>query len=251
MALELLQSEDDWLVTTATPITGYPLSISAWCRVFTDGTGWVIAGVYDQDSGQHFHQLRAAFHSGGDPAECSSMGGSGQFKKALSSTGMSLNTWHHVLGSYTQNTLREVWLDGAGHVQNTSGTTPTGLDRLGIGKAAYQSPSHQIDGQIAHVAFWDAALGADDAAVLAAGYSPLFVKPANLVAYYPLYDTASPSIDIVGGYNATWQNTPAVSPSDPPVRMPVLPILGQSAGAAPPGLSIPVAMSTRLRQMGA
>jgi hypothetical protein len=43
-----------------------------------------------------------------------------------------------------------------------------------------------LSGKVAEAAVWNVALTITDVAVLNAGYSPLFVKPQNLVAYWPL-----------------------------------------------------------------
>jgi hypothetical protein len=48
------------------------------------------------------------------------------------------------------------------------------------------NPQRFFTGYIAHVAIWDANLSDSDSASLGRGVSPLSVRPANLVAYWPL-----------------------------------------------------------------
>jgi hypothetical protein len=55
------------------------------------------------------------------------------------------------------------------------------------------------------------ALTDDEAVILSLGYSPVFVRPANLVAYWPLVGRSSPEPDIVGGYDMTLVGSPTVA----------------------------------------
>jgi hypothetical protein len=75
--------------------------------------------------------------------------------------------------------------------------------------------------------------------MLAAGFSPLFVRPQSLVAYWPLI--RDNDNDIVGGYDMTAYNTPTVA-AHPPVIYPVSPHVTYFAGAAPEGDALPMAM---------
>jgi hypothetical protein len=60
-----------------------------------------------------------------------------------------------------------------------------------------------FSGDIAEAAIWAAALTAEEFAALAAGTSPLSIRPDALVNYYPIIGRHSPEIDLVGGNNLT------------------------------------------------
>lgn len=60
-----------------------------------------------------------------------------------------------------------------------------------------------FSGDIAEAAIWSAALTAEEFAVLAAGASPLLVRPGALVNYWPIVGRHGPEIDLVGGNDLT------------------------------------------------
>ena len=66
---------------------------------------------------------------------------------------------------------------------------------------------------------WDVALTDDEVATLAKGVCPLFVRPGNLLAYWPLIGNNSPEIDCVGRFEMTLTNSPGTS-AHPRVYMP-------------------------------
>ena len=47
---------------------------------------------------------------------------------------------------------------------------------------------------------------------MAAGYSPLLIRPQSLVFYAPIIGRTSPEIDVVGGYDMTLYNGPTTVP---------------------------------------
>jgi hypothetical protein len=87
-----------------------------------------------------------------------------------------------------------------------------------------------MSGSIAEAAIWNVALTDAKVAILAAGFSPLFVDPQSLVAYWPLVrDTDD---DVVGGYDMTAYNTPTVASHPPKIFYPVSPHSVYFAAAA-------------------
>lgn len=63
--------------------------------------------------------------------------------------------------------------------------------------------SDAYTGVLAEAAIWDTVLSAADVAILADGYAPTFVKPANLLSYWPLFGRASTEPDVWGSYPLT------------------------------------------------
>jgi hypothetical protein len=79
--------------------------------------------------------------------------------------------------------------------------SPTGHAAIGSALSAVPAPTStgdQVDGRIAEVAAWRAALTAGELAALAAGVSPLRIRPASLVLYMPFHGVASPERSLVG-----------------------------------------------------
>jgi hypothetical protein len=133
-----------------------------------------------------------------------------------------LNTWHHACGVFAGQTSRSVYLDAAGKQTGTvdvplSDYNVTNIGVLGSGAIL----GNYWDGDLAHAAIWNVALTDAEVASLAIGFSPLFVRPQNLLAYWPLLRSDN---DIVGGYHMTAFNGPTWI-DQPPIIMPAAPFI--------------------------
>ena len=99
-------------------------------------------------------------------------------------------TWYHLL-SIHQYGSRELFVDNASAVSHTSNQTSdhstAGLDfKIGLAYAGNPGTAYYFDGEIAEWAAWDAALTAGEITSLYNGASPLFVRPGNMRAYFPM-----------------------------------------------------------------
>ena len=149
--------------------------------------------------------------------------------------------WVHVGLTSNGVNAREIYFDGVSQATATASVTaPNITDTLAIGSGGgleYQ------DGRTAEFAMWTAKLSADEIGVLAKKFSPLFVNPTNLFAYFPLIGRTSPEIELISGLNATV--TGATTIEHPAIIYPTQPMSGFVVAAAPPaGLIIPVAMNS-------
>jgi hypothetical protein len=108
------------------------------------------------------------------------------------------------------DTIR-VYLDGAQDASTAvtfgaaafSPGTPTLADGLGGRGSPPASTALQLDGLLAEVALWADDLTTTGFGLLAKGYSPLFVLPQSLVAYWPLLGAFAPEIDVTGTATGT------------------------------------------------
>ena len=119
---------------------------------------------------------------------------------------LSAGTWQHCTFTAIPGSTHALYLDGdAGSTM--SGTITTSSVALHLGDR--QVGSRPFDGRVAEVAWWNGvALTAGEAASLADGLSPLFVRPDALEFYAPLIrDTG----DIIGGNAATLSGSPPVA----------------------------------------
>lgn len=117
------------------------------------------------------------------------------------------NSWNHALGVWAGNQERYAYLNGSGESNVADNLArPGNMDstQTGIWKTNGNNVYYPFDGMIGEVAVWNAALTAAEAATLAKGYSPLLVKPQNLVAYWTLVRGLN---DRVGAYNMTADGT--------------------------------------------
>jgi len=129
-----------------------------------------------------------------------------------SKTGLSVNGWNHIAGTIDSSGNMKAYVNSNASTGQTGSRDPASLNQTGVGCLA-RGTSYDyfcFEGSIAEGAIWDADLTADEIAVLAAGYSPLFVRPQNLKAYWPLIRQC-PSVDnpdLVGGFDLTDYNSP-------------------------------------------
>lgn len=179
MAVDLTAATPDYYVVDTAPITTYPLTLTAWGRVPDTTNSRNVIFIGDKDVTNHSFRLN--FESA---ARIFFVAADGSFRNA-SVTGYSANTWHNLIGVGASSTDRKAYLDGGTPGTNTISTTPAGLDRWSVGRATDITPSIQMDGQIAEVAIYNVAFaeGGWEIAALAAGFSPLLVRPEALVRY--------------------------------------------------------------------
>lgn len=93
-----------------------------------------------------------------------------------STTSFSANTWHHA--AYYRPTgasAASLWLDGAG--KNTGVISDAAQTGIVLGQGTCD---------LAELAWWNVELTDAEVALLAAGFSPQFIRPQSLVHYFPL-----------------------------------------------------------------
>jgi hypothetical protein len=143
----------------------------------------------------------------GDPITASADNGSGGV--ATTTAGYTANTWHHACGVFTSSTSRAVYLDGTNSGTNATNITPSGLDTTTIGSRFTQNTNGVfLNGLIAEVGIWNAALTAEEVASLAKGMTCDKIHPQNLVFYAPLVRDL---IDQKGGRTITNNNGATVA----------------------------------------
>lgn len=228
--------DSEYLEVDSAPVLTETLSMACWFN--SDDTGANQGLVYIGDSGSTTHrfQLMIRGGTGGDPviARARDPGADGE---AATSSGYSANTWHSALATFTNDTSRAAYIDGANKGTDSTDVAVVGPDRISVGRAGDASPGDYMSGMIAEVAVWDVALTDGDALILAAGFSPLFIKPENLVFYAPLVRTDE---DRIGAIGLVAVNGPTVA-THPRIIYPAPPHI-ITAPTVAVGVSIPVMM---------
>lgn len=145
--------------------------------------------------------------------------------QARSTTTPVVNAWNHACGVFAGTFSRTVYHNGAGAGTNTNGNS--GADsfasRTTVGATDRLSPVHYMSGRIAEVGVWKTALSDYDILALARGVPPRRVRPDVLTAYWPLWGTHSPEIDLHPGSTATGRYDLAVSGATRANHAPVMP----------------------------
>lgn len=215
-------------IASGTPITTYPVTMACWFNSDTSSpTNQTLMSLGQSTSDSNCLRIR-------DPADSDvivvSYDGSTSF--AASGGTWSTNTWHHAAGVFAASNSRTAYLDGSG------GSTDTGnrsITMAGIELARMQFTTRfYLSGMLAHVGLWDVALSSAEISILAAGASPLQVRPQNLRWYAPLH--AETHATDYFGQTLTSFNTPSAGTSNPRVVVPFEAITTPAGGAgvAPP-----------------
>jgi len=126
-------------------------------------------------------------------------------------------------------------MDAANKGTNTRHEEPAGLDATVIGRSGDSTPTEYWDGEIAEAAIWNVQLSLTDIEALAAGFSPLFVRPDALKAYWPMGGALSANDsdnDIAGAFNMTSSGSPTTADHPPVIIYPTYPIIFSLAGNA-------------------
>jgi hypothetical protein len=206
-------TSSQYLINTSSAIVqGPPYTLACWGYCDEDGTAPTAMSIGDKDSTSFWVRLTFKGNDAGDPILFQGFDDIGANFAASTSTGFSVNTWHHLCAVAASSTSWNVLIDGGSKgTDTTSAAAWTSIDHAAIGVIARSSLGAYMSGRLAEAAIWSAALTDPEVATLAAGYSPLFVRPASLVAYWPLIGRTSPEIDIVGGYDMTLTNSPTTA----------------------------------------
>lgn len=118
---------------------------------------------------------------------------------------LSNGVWAHIGGVQASATSRTAYLNGAAGTTNTTSKTPSGLDRTTIGGLVLNGSRLSFaGGDIGECSVWNVALTTAEMLMLAAGMSPLCVRPQSLVFYAPLTQATSPEQDLRGSLALTF-----------------------------------------------
>lgn len=220
---------NEYLQVASTPVTTYPITLACWFNSDDDTAGQTLMQVTDTAGGTDYHRIALRGDAGGDLLEARSRNGGGV---ALTTIGFTANTWHHACGVFAANNDRAVFIDGGNKGVDATVSNDAGLDAVSIGRSGDSSPGNYMSGRIAEAAIWDIALADNEVISLAAGVSPLKIRPQNLVSYWKL--VRDEDQDIVGGYDITPFNTPSIGPH-PAIMYPIAPrVIAELAPVVPP-----------------
>jgi hypothetical protein len=125
---------------------------------------------------------------------------------------------------FASTTSRTSYLNGTASTTNTTSNNPSAstFDVTDIANnQAASARANYFNGLIAEAGIWSVALTLAEIQSLAKGVSPLMIRPASLIAYWPLIGQTSPEIDLRGRYEMTVSG--AVAGDHPRVYMPTQP----------------------------
>lgn len=192
---------------SASPVTAFPITISAWVKCTTlvgvavcisNGAGLINLSI--NSSGQANVLTR-------DDTQVQ------QFNATTSTTAATTGTWNHIAAVCASTSSRIAYLNGVASTANTSVITNSiaAYNRISIGSRFVASRDSFFNGDIAEVGVWNVALNADEIASLAKGFPCRFARPSSLQFYSRLIRNI---MDIRNGLALT--NTNGATVSDHP-----------------------------------
>ena len=231
MARTLVAASSNRYATSSTPVTGVPFTVACWYKPATVTANQVLFNIGVAGSSANMHEIY--FGTTSKNLFANSQTGSVGQSSSGTNTITTAGTWYHCAGVYTSTTSRLAYVNGTAGTADTTSVTPAGLDACYIGVQRFSgSFAGYCNGDLAEVALYSAALTDAEVASLAAGYSPLLVRPQSLVGYWPLFARATNEEDWTGGRAGTPNGTPAAADHPPRIIYPSRPriIIPAAAG---------------------
>lgn len=197
-----------YLSSASAVLAATPFTMACWFLTSDVTTDPVLMSIGVTGSANNIHALQATGSLGGDPVRATSKV-TATSAAAATSTGYSANVWQHACGVWASATDRKAYVNGGSEGTNTTSRVPAGMNSTYIGASQGVSVSNFVTGRIAEAAIWNVALNTSEIAALAAGVSPLRIRPNALVTYWPLFGVGDPEPDRSnGGFHLTLNAAP-------------------------------------------
>lgn len=194
----------DYYKTTVPVPPSQPFSFACWFYPTDLSADMQLMSIGDASTTTQFHRL---LHTGTDLLTWQSK--SSATATRFGST-VKINKWQHVVGTFmgaSAGAVSQMYYNGVDEGINGTAKDPTGLDTIGIGVLAISGFAARYTGRLAECAVYNDELDGDDAAALAAGYSPLLVRRDNLYVYRSFIREG---YDLINGRVWTEVGTPSV-----------------------------------------
>jgi hypothetical protein len=202
---------NQYLSIASAVATAQPITMACWFNTRNNSAIMNLICINSStDNQRHVLQLR------GDIAGKPVRAQSGGTANADTSTGFSIGVWSHACGVFAASNSRTAYINAGSEGINTSNVSIAGLNQTSIAAQrllSFTNGANFVNGQIAEVGIWNAALTAAEIASLAKGMTCDKVRPQNLVFYAPLVRDlldAKGGLPITNNNGATVANHPRV-----------------------------------------
>lgn len=170
---------------TSSPVSGTPFTIAAWVKTANNDNGAVntivriLASVADT-ANSNFN-LHLSGNLTNDVISFDHYSSTAQFASAATTTGISVNQWHHVCAVAGASNDRRVFIDGTSKGASTVNRANATLAHLRIGLGIASKTM-----EIADVAVWNVGFTDLEVAQLSKPFSHKRYRPQNLVAFFSM-----------------------------------------------------------------
>lgn len=231
MAIHFDAATSQYLSLGSALVSTGPFSVSFWTNLdqlaSAYGDEFTAFWIGEAGTNQDWFMIRS--DDGNDALEIRSAE-NGASRVATTTADVVANTWQH-WGASENTTSRTAYLSGGNKGTESTEVTVDNVDDTFIGANNITTIHDFFDGSIAEFGVWNVTLTDAEYLVLAAGYSPLFVRPQSLVAYWPLIRDYRCRISAAN--NLTAHNTPTIV-AHPKIIYPAPIHFNYGEAAAPP-----------------
>ncbi len=169
-----------------TPVTAAPFTFACWAYTTGHPGAGAAFGLMSAANSGRSNDDDWELYIFGASSTCRFLARDTGSGLAETSSGATLSQWNHYCGVESASNSRAAYINGGSKGTDATTKTPDGVNRFGLMLFFDSSVSSNLDGQIAWPAVWDVALSDAEVAALAAGASPLTVRPESLVSFWPL-----------------------------------------------------------------
>lgn len=235
MAYEFNKSNSESFTLANALVTGTPSTFATRCYSYTPGSGnQGLISVGHTSTPNRFLSVFIGSGAGNVFVRHRNGATTGQ---AWTSTPLSGSfpdpAWYHVCAVFASDSSRTVYINGGSSGSDATAVPAFTPNVTGFGCLEYVVTTDYLDGGMADVAIYNAALTAPEVASLAAKVSPRMVRPGSLVAYYPM--VGHPRQPWVGDQFLTGAFVPAQIKPHPRIIGPAAPRAGVGGAVWPYG----------------
>jgi len=226
-------------------ISGAPVTVCGWIRPWTKKSNSIITLIESGDAASLTNTSGYLNLGPGKYGRLDFWSGKRRTNAATwplygSGSPAAAGTWFHMLGQNLADDTRALFVNGTsvgtggagGYAPDLASCDKIFIGHVGVtgGAGSGLNSDDYTDGGIAEVAAWNIQLTTNQISALAAGFSPLLIRPDKLVGYWPLggpYAHATAYIDVVGGNTLAQEGSMDATNLEPhpPIIYPTSPTL--------------------------
>ncbi len=174
-------------------LSGWPVTMACWVRADSGSLSAFRTVFFLRDEGSASDDSFGIQTTSSAEARVAMLDSGGL--TTVAGATLSADTWTHLCGVFTSSALG-IYVDGSVTSDAHGKSFPAVNDPIVGARLTGAGASSQFwDGDVAEVAIWNVQLSQAEIDALAAGVSPLMIRPASLVNYWQLLNSAINRMD--------------------------------------------------------